>query len=141
MKKLMAILFVLFLAVPGLWITVEGLTGNAETFSDAEQRMLTGFPTEVTWDNLDSFADQVEDYINDHAPYRDELVAFNAGLDYHLFHSTDTPSVILGENGWLFYAGQNSAEDFRGLGGRTEEWHQEAAYLVNTIDAGLEAHQ
>ena len=54
MKKLMAILFVLFLAVPGLWITVEGLTGNAETFSDAEQRMLTGFPAEVTWDNLDS---------------------------------------------------------------------------------------
>ena len=97
--KLMVIIFVLFLAVTGLWITVEGLTGNAETFSDAEQRMLTGFPTEVTWDNLDSFADQVEDYINDHAPYRDELVAFNAGLDYHLFHSTDTPSVILGENG------------------------------------------
>ncbi|MCI9589673.1 MAG: alginate O-acetyltransferase [Lachnospiraceae bacterium] len=139
MKKLMVIIFVLFLAVPGLWITVEGLTGNAEVFSDAEQRMLTEFPSEITWDNLDSFADQVEDYINDHAPYRDELVAFNAGLDYHLFHATDTPSVILGKNGWLFYAGQNSAEDFRGLGGRTEEWHQEVAALVNAVNAGLEA--
>lgn len=69
MKKLMVIIFVLFLAVPGLWITVEGLTGKAEVFSDAEQRMLTEFPSEITWDNLDSFADQVEDYINDHAPY------------------------------------------------------------------------
>ena len=55
MKKLMVIIFVLFLAVPGLWITVEGLTGNAEVFSDAEQRMLTEFPSEITWDNLDSF--------------------------------------------------------------------------------------
>ena len=139
MKKIMLGLFLLFLGVPGIWITAEGLTGRAETYSDAEQRLLETFPTAVTIDNLDKVGGQVETYINDHAPFRDEQVAFNAKLDYHLFHSTDTPTVTLGKNGWLFYAGQNSTEDFRGLGGRSEEWHQTVAGLLNGIDASLEA--
>lgn len=139
MKKIMLGLFLSFLAVPGIWIAADGLTGRAETYSDAEQRMLETFPVSVTMDNLDQVGGQVEKYINDHAPFRDEQVALNAKLDYQLFDSTDTPTVTLGKNGWLFYAGQNSTDDFRGLGSRSEEWHQTAANLLNGIDASLEA--
>ena len=139
MKKLMLGLFLSFLIVPGIWIAAEGLTGRAETYSDAEQRMLATFPASVTMDNLDQIGGQIETYINDHAPFRDEQVALNAKLDYQLFDSTDTPTVTLGKNGWLFYAGQNSTDDFRGLGSRSEEWHQTAANLLNGIDASLEA--
>ena len=69
MKKLMLGLFLLFLAVPGVWITAEGLTGQAETYSDAEQRMLETFPASITMDNLDEIGGQIETYINDHAPF------------------------------------------------------------------------
>lgn len=72
MKKLMLGLFLSFLIVPGIWIAAEGLTGRAETYSDAEQRMLATFPASVTMDNLDQIGGQIETYINDHAPFRDE---------------------------------------------------------------------
>ena len=138
MKKCMLVLFILFLAVPGVWITAEGVTGRAETYSDAEQRMLETFP-EISMANLDECGEQIESYINDHSPMRDNLVALNAGIDYHLFQATDTPTITLGKDGWLFYAGQNSTEDYRGLGGRSEEWHQQVAELMNTVDARLSA--
>ena len=138
MKRLMLILFILFMAVPGVWITVQGITGQAETYSEAEQRMLETFP-EFSASNLKEYGQQVESYINDHSPMRDEQVALNARIDYTLFHATDTPTVTLGKDGWLFYAGQNSTEDYRGLGGRSDEWHQQVADLMNTVDAKLEA--
>ena len=54
MKRLMLILFILFMAVPGVWITVQGITGQAETYSEAEQRMLETFP-EFSASNLKEY--------------------------------------------------------------------------------------
>lgn len=141
MKKIMIALFALFLAVPGIWILAEGITGTAPTYSEAEQRNLEPFP-EFSVDGLDEYGEQVESYINDHTPFRDSQVAFKSALDYYLFGIADTATeasmVTLGEDGWVFYAGQNSVNDYRGISSWPDEFYQSVANLMNALNAKLE---
>lgn len=53
--------------------------------------------------NLDLFQ-EVTDYIADHFALRQELITADAALNAALFHVSAEEDVVLGRDGWLFYA-------------------------------------
>lgn len=53
--------------------------------------------------NLDVFQ-EVTDYIADHFAFRQELITADAALTAAVFHTSAEEDVVLGKDGWLFYA-------------------------------------
>lgn len=80
----------------------------------AENRTLASFP-KFSMDTLDSFPASVENWINDHAAFRNRFLTLNATLNLQLFGHADSSDVITGKDGWYFYSAGNSVEDFLGL--------------------------
>lgn len=56
----------------------------------------------------------LENFIDDHLPYKNELTKFNTFVDINVFKSLDSKSVLLGKEDWLFYKLDNCIEDYRG---------------------------
>lgn len=54
----------------------------------------------------------LEDCINDHIPYKNELTKLNTLVDINIFKSLDSQSVLLGKDNWLFYKKDNCLEDY-----------------------------
>ena len=54
----------------------------------------------------------LEDCINDHIPYKNELTKLNTLVDINIFKSLDSQSVLLGKDNWLFYKKYNCLEDY-----------------------------
>ena len=52
----------------------------------------------------------LEDCINDHIPYKNELTKLNTLVDINIFKSLDSQSVLLGKDNWLFYKKDNCLE-------------------------------
>lgn len=78
-----------------------------------ENRTLAAFPT-LSLQNIDSFSSDIEDYIDDHAAFRNKFLSLNAYLNLTLFQLGDSQDVITGTDGWYFYALGSSIEDFLG---------------------------
>lgn len=93
-------------AVPILKTTADEGTG--------ENRSLAAFPT-LSLETIDTFPSGVEDWINDHAAFRNRFLSLNARLNLSLFQFGDSQDVITGKDGWYFYTGLGSSvEDFLG---------------------------
>lgn len=60
----------------------------------------------------------VSAWVNDHFFLRQELISMNNAMTAALFHTSGEDSVILGKNGWLYYA--STLDDYTGLNGMTE---------------------
>lgn len=95
-------IFVLFICMPCLsWPIVKPLVGdriNNENRVMAEKPILekeTFFEYPTLW----------EQYFADALPYRDFLIEFDSVLKYYGGESA-SESVIIGEDGWLFYEGE-----------------------------------
>ncbi len=78
-----------------------------------ENRNLASFPT-LTLENIDTFPSAVEDYIDDHAAFRNRFLSLNARVNLELFDLGDSRDVITGTDGWYFYTQGSSVEDFLG---------------------------
>ena len=92
-------------AVPILKTTADEGTG--------ENRSLAAFPT-LSLETIDTFPSGVEDWINDHAAFRNRFLSLNARLNLSLFQFGDSQDVITGKDGWYFYTLGSSVEDFLG---------------------------
>ncbi|MDO4266845.1 MAG: hypothetical protein Q4C73_00120 [Eubacteriales bacterium] len=110
MKKWMTGIFFLILLLPGLLGMAEG----GESVSE-ENRELAEFP-QLTAENFENIPAELEAYINDHAPWRNEIMDVCAGFDLMVFQSIDNQDVIRGRDGWLFYKGNSSVADAMGMG-------------------------
>lgn len=117
MKKWMIGCFWAFLLLPNL---IWPLVSPAFQGENTENRVLAELPA-LSRENLTEYPGLVEDYINDHAPFRSQLLSLNAGINLGLFHSVDNTEVILGKDGWYFYNGGASVADYRGQNLYTEE--------------------
>ena len=103
MKKLTVIylvLFVLFLALPA--ITMPFFQGDG----NSEKRELSDFPQlkteEGTWNT--EYTDELDTWISEHIGFRSLLVEANSAWQAALFHQSSEDSVVVGQDGWLFYA-------------------------------------
>lgn len=81
-----------------------------------EKRELSTLPV-FQWENLTTYASEVENYINDHLPFRNQMIRLNSMLRYSIFHSSTDNRVVLGKEGWLFYNDRNDGnpiEQYKG---------------------------
>lgn len=129
MKKWMIAVFWALLLLPNLlWLIVSPFLEEENT----ENRVLTAFPV-FHGDNLADYPGEIEEYINDHAAFRSQLLSINAGINLVLFHSVDNVEVIPGKEGWYFYNGGSSIADYRGENLYSEEELQLIAAKVEEV--------
>lgn len=108
--------FVIIICLPWLpWFFLEKYID----VENNENRKLATRPT-LTSDTYTTFADDYETYFNDNIPFRNNLVSLHNCLDYYVLKSSPSKSVIIGENGWLFY-NKGQLEDYQRTNLYTEE--------------------
>lgn len=60
----------------------------------------------------------IDNFINDNAPFKNELTSLNAGINYKLFKTIQSGEVLMGKDGWLFHknaADSSAIDDYQGL--------------------------
>ena len=121
--------FAALLAGPGiLWL---GLNPFCDT-TNYENRTLASFPTAQT--SIEAWPGQFEDWLEDHAPFRNGFLTLKAGSD-RLMGSLDSTNVLLGKEGWLFLqdvSDSKSISDYQGLTAYSQE---EMAAMADTLEA------
>jgi alginate O-acetyltransferase complex protein AlgJ len=65
----------------------------------------------VTWAALRAFPAAASQYFEDHFGLRARLVRWQALLRLRALRTSASPDVIVGRDGWLFYAGDGAADD------------------------------
>ena len=111
--KLYIALFVLLLVVPPLlWAVLKDpLRAALPDTADYENTAQVQRP-ELHRQTLRSYPADATNYYNANLPFRDQLLTLGGLADYYVFHSTNTTSVLVGRDGWLFYRGnQANGED------------------------------
>jgi alginate O-acetyltransferase complex protein AlgJ len=101
-------LFIAALLTPGLVMVTEL---DHET-ARGENRELADRPRRpASWPEWRAFPAAASHYFEDHFGLRARLVRWQALLRLRVFSVSASPDVIVGREGWLFYAGDGSAED------------------------------
>ena len=95
---------VLWLGFAGTWL------GWGQFNAANERRALAPFPR---FDR--TFPEGLGLYLRDHFGFRGGLVTVNALLRAKLLHTSTTPDVLMGEEGFLFFAGEGALENYMGL--------------------------
>ena len=104
----LAVAFVAALVTPGVVMVAVPERGTAP----AENRELAPLPPRPTsWATVRAFPAAASRYFEDHFGLRARLVRWQAALRLRLLHVSASPDVILGRDGWLFYAGDGGSED------------------------------
>ena len=120
MKKATVYFYILMLTVLlVLPIPFWKLTGAALIAENHENRTLSERP-ELSLATLTEFPARYDIYLNDNMPFKQSLVKLRGLLDYYVFRSSTSGSVIVGKDGWLFYRGkqandENPEADYMGL--------------------------
>lgn len=109
MNKFIVIMFLAVITTPG----IVQLAGSASGASANEKRKLAAmpaFPTSLAalWKFPSAFAA----YYGDHFGLRSRLIRLHAVLTYRLFGISPSEKVLVGRDGWLYYADDSSLEDF-----------------------------
>jgi alginate O-acetyltransferase complex protein AlgJ len=101
-------LFVVALLMPGLTM----MTGLDHETTHAENRELAIKPRRpASWPEWRVFPAAASRYFEDHFGLRARLVRWQALLRLRVFGVSASPDVIVGRDGWLFYAGDGGTED------------------------------
>ncbi|MFQ8843189.1 MAG: hypothetical protein ACLR8P_22265 [Clostridium fessum] len=98
MKRTHIMIAVFFACIlsPNLLFPILKTTADEGT---GENRSLAAFPT-LSLETIDTFPSGVEDWINDHAAFRNRFLSLNARLNLSLFQFGDSQDVIAGKR-WL----------------------------------------
>lgn len=114
-----------------------GIFGDAINQVNNEKREMAEWP-EFSIETISDYPKAVEDYINDHLPFRNQLIQLNSAIDYFIFHSSQSDCVIVGKDNWLFYADKDDGDPISNIKGRkllTEEQLEAIGYnMVITRD-------
>jgi len=98
--------FIAFLGLPALDMNLH----FAPRYEASEKRQLTPLPA-LAWNQLGTFPAAFEDYFRDHFGFRDFLIRWYSLAQVKVFHRSAVPNVIIGDGGWLFYAGYKDGAD------------------------------
>lgn len=98
-EKLISIIFIVFLVAPSILFYIFKDKVNTTNY---ENRALAEKPnlSISNWRNIPS---EVDNYVNDHAPFKNQFVNLNSIIDVEAFKSISSNKVILGKDKWLFY--------------------------------------
>ena len=130
MKKLFVVVFLILICTPYIARTV--LDSHLD-HNNYENRVLADRPT-LSLSELSSFPEQYESYINDHLPFKNEMVRANNYIDVKMFHTSSSERVILGQDNWLFYNDVGDGDpisQYKGLSLLTEEQLQ---IIANNVE-------
>lgn len=123
--------FAALLLLPGpLWLA---LRGHLDT-QNHENRALTPFPAGQAAVPLEEWPGAFDNWLGDHAPFRNQLMTLNARANWAL-GVLDSSDVLLGKDHWLFLrdvADSVSLSDYQGLTACSEE---ELAAFRDTLAA------
>lgn len=111
MKKnrysLFTVLFLLLCTAPLVAMLFRGPSGAAAN------EVLSSRPVLFTRNGLNfNYLNDLSSYVGDRFAFRQELVTANATLTAALFRESASDSVVLGEDGWLYYA--DTLDDYMG---------------------------
>lgn len=108
----MVALFFLALPIPGIWL----IAGPRAEVSIAEKRKLATFPpVTLRASTFRKFPAAFETYFNDHFIGRDALVHLHHYVKAMWLDRSPVSKVLLGKDGWLFFAELKMIECYRGL--------------------------
>lgn len=135
--RLLQIGFLALLLLPWpLW----GLLHGALDTTNHENRTLAAFPS-VAETGLNAWPAAFEDWLGDHAPFRNQLMTLNTGVN-RLTGTLDSGDVLRGQNGWLFLkdaSDSQSISDYQGLTACTGKELTDTAASLTALQAALEA--
>src|SRR5699024_575506 len=92
----------LFCAILGGSFLVFNVFSKQLSGDNHENRLLTTLPS-VLQGPLSGLIARLDSFFVDNSPFRYQLIALDAGLDYILFGTTQSDQVLTGRDGWLFY--------------------------------------
>jgi len=104
---------------------------------EAEYRILATMPEfPDSLESLEQYPARIEEYVNDHYPFRSILVRNNSRFSYYALKESATKKTVVGKDGWLFF-GEDALDipQYKGLFTYTdEELATIADNLVTTRD-------
>ena len=103
-------IFALLMLIPAsvMLLRVGGVGPNAEN------RVPAPIPTWADLKKVHSLSRKLEAHVNDHFGLRDQLVRANSRLRYAVGLSSNPRQVVIGRDGWLFYARERIMEQHVG---------------------------
>jgi hypothetical protein len=107
------VLIVAFIAA--IWMPMAGMfSGVAPRPSQSENRAMAPFPKfGLRWNALRMFFFELKPYLKDNFGFRPVLIHAYHVLKTGLLGVSSSPQVVLGKEGWLFYAGEQTIECYR----------------------------
>ncbi len=130
MKKIRALFCVLFLllcAAPAALLAVCGPEAPGANETAAVPPSLTTRKGGVNWD----YPSELASYVESGFPLRRACITANAALTAALLRESATDEVLLGKDGWLFYA--DTLDDYTGASAMTERELFRAARTLSLV--------
>ena len=109
---------ILFFALIGLPYLLWPMGEQFLDTQENENRTLAEIPT-LTLAEISYFPSRMEKYIDDHLPFRNEMIQSYNLIRYTLGETFN--GVIKGKDGWLFYTGNDLVDHYKGRNLLTEE--------------------
>jgi hypothetical protein len=107
-RRFLAVTFLIVIAAP----VAANLAGADGADPVAENREMAAFPTfDGSWRSAAGYPGAFSAWFDDHFGFRATLIRWNARVSVEALRTSSTPSVLLGKNGWLFYADDGADED------------------------------
>ncbi len=135
MKKAARIIYiVLFMMIISMPLLLMGIAPNN---TNIEKKELAKWPS-LTKDghfNME-YSSEIEAWFNDHLPLRAGLISVHNAVIGEFFHA-DTSNVIVGKDGWLFYA--NEAEDYMNTNAMSDRQVADVAVTLSLIEEAVHA--
>lgn len=105
-----------------------------------ENRALKEMPALSVFD-ISSYPSEFEAFFEDNLPFKNSLVLVNSYINYKVFKTSNSPNVIVGRDGWLFYKGaqnfgENPVADYQGSNLYTDA---ELEIIAENMQAAKEA--
>jgi alginate O-acetyltransferase complex protein AlgJ len=112
-----SLLLIIFMACIWLPFADTFFMGFSENSPATEKRNLAKFPEwSLTWECLEEFPREFEAYYNDHFGFRQKLISMNNRVKVNWLKVSPSARVVVGKQGWLYYAGENSMDYYRAIG-------------------------
>src|SRR5688572_10539170 len=112
MRNLSNILLIGFFVVFLCGFAVLTFASPETGYSAAEKRKLAEFP-KLSRKTITAFPLKFEQYTSDHMGLRRQLIQARAMLKYNVWGVSGSPSVLVGQQDWLYFLGDGSAPVFR----------------------------
>lgn len=136
-KKTAYVVIILFLLLTGTAYLVWPLASRFVDTENYEKRELAVKP-DFQIAAINDYPEQFESWLNDHLPFRNQLIRLNCALDYFVFRTSTSDRVAIGSNGWLFYtdlADGDPLSCYKGTNLLTEEQLEQIAdNMITTRD-------